>query len=598
MFEFLRKGSTSLLAKIFLAIIIIVFVFWGIGSFTSYDKDNIAKVNGERITLKEFQELYHYKLLQIRQTLGDLPEEELKKLNLKEEILQELIQRKLINDLAKELGVKVTQEELNMTLRQIPFFQEKGVFNQAKYKAFLRELGLSASSFEKLIYADLLQQKLKTLITSPLLVSKEEVQDFTNFYFQRLSLEEFILPLEVCEKEVKAEEKDLESYFHAHRDMYVEDERVKLAYFKLPFEGDVDVSEVELKNYYSQNLNRFKEPFKVKLRKLFVPGLSEVSFKKAEEERKKIKALKDFASFGVSNGEWFEEDALPQEIKSIIKSSRVGDILGPLKTSQGYLILGIEEIKEGGILKFEEVKPKLKEELKKEKIKEKVRAKANEIYAQVVKENGLKLWADKRGIKVELTDYLTIEDLARLFYSRELAHKILKGGRGDYFSPLETEKALYLIEILDKKPKRNLSFEEAKELVKRDFLKEKRKAVCESKVQAFFEKSKSQKNYTTLASEFGFKINKVELQRKDLPEEIANFISQTGLINKPLWTEKEVKLIYLIKISPPEKAPSEEEYTFISQLLLKYKGEALLKNILENYQKKAKIKIYPLFQQL
>ncbi|MFN3921293.1 MAG: peptidyl-prolyl cis-trans isomerase [Caldimicrobium sp.] len=394
------------------------------------------------------------------------------------------------------------------------------------------------------------------------------------------------------------DEKALESYFHAHRDMYVEEEKVKIAYMKLPFEGEVEVSEEELKNYYSQNLTRFREPFKVKMRQLIIPGVSEVSLKKAEEEKKKVKEIKDFALFGVTKGEWFEEDALPQEIIHIIKNSKAGDILGPLKTSQGYLILGIEEIKPESILKFEEVKNKLIEELKKEKIKEKVKAKANEIYSQIVRENSLKLWAEKRGIKVNISEYLSLEDLAKLFYSRELAQKVFKGGKGEYLSPLEAREAIYLVEILDKKPKRNLNFEEAKEKVKRDYLNEQGKEICEAKVQNFLEKSKTHKDYDTLAKDLGFKVNKIEVQRKDLPEEIIHSFTQIGLINKPLWGEREVKLIQLIKISPSDKMPSEEELSSIAQLLRKYKGEALLKNIMDNYQKKAKIKIYPLFQQL
>ncbi len=598
MFDFLRKGATSIYAKIFLAVIVIVFVFWGIGSFTTSEKDVLAKVMGEKITLREFQEFYHYKLLQFRQTLGDLSEEELNRLNLKEQVLQELIKRKLLSQLAEDYGVKITQVELNMALKAIPFFQEKGQFDEQKYRAFLRELGLSQASFEKLLYTELLEEKIKTLITSPILVSKEEVQDFANFYFQKLEIEEYILPIEVCEREVKVNEVDLENYFHSHRNDYVEEEKVKLAILKLPFEGEVELTEEDLKNYYTQNLHRFREPFRVKIRKLFIPGVGEDALKRAQEERAKIKTLKDLEALGSKNGEWFEEGALPLEIKNFVRGAKPGDIIGPLRASQGYLILGIEEVQPERVLKFEEVKVKLVEELKKEKVREKVRAKANEIYAQIVRENGLQAWAQKRGIKLEYTSYLTLEEVSKYFSSREEAKKVFKAGKGDYFSPFESDKAIFLTEILEKKPKRNLNFEEAREAVKRDFLREKGKEVCETKIKNLVERSKSQKDISIIAQELAFRVNKKEIIRMDLPDELVDTLLKPGFSEKPLWSKGEIKLIHLTKITPQEKPLTSEEQALITQLLLKHKGEVLLKNLIESYQKKAKIKVYPLFKQL
>lgn len=323
MFEFLRKGATSIFAKVFLAVIVIVFIFWGIGSFATSEKDLLAKIGDQKVSLREFQEFYHYNLIQIRQALGDISEEDLKKMNFKEQVLKELLQKKLLEIIAKDLGIKVTAEELRIALGHIALFQERGEFNESKYKAFLREIGLSASSFEKLIYSQLLEEKIKNLITAPLILSKDEVKDFANFYFQELELEEYILPFEDCEREVKFTEEDLENFFHAHRDRYVEEEKVKLAYLKLPIQGEIEISEEELKNYYSQNLVRFREPFKVKLRKFFVPGLSEISYKKAEEFREKLKTLKDFDKLGVNSGEWFEEESLPSEYKDLIKTSKM-----------------------------------------------------------------------------------------------------------------------------------------------------------------------------------------------------------------------------------------------------------------------------------
>ena len=51
----IRKFSTTIYAKILLAIVIIPFVFWGMGGvFTSGDKNIIVKIDDEKYSIQEF----------------------------------------------------------------------------------------------------------------------------------------------------------------------------------------------------------------------------------------------------------------------------------------------------------------------------------------------------------------------------------------------------------------------------------------------------------------------------------------------------------------------------------------------------------------
>lgn len=597
MFDFLRKGATSLFAKLFLAVIVIVFVFWGIGYYGISDRGILAEVNGEKINLKEFQEYYNFKFLQLKQVFGEASREDLEKMKFKDLVLQDLIRIKLTQKLAQDLGLKVTQEEINFAISQLPAFQQEGRFNPSGYLTFLREIGLTPATFEKMIRADLLEQKLKGLLMATILVSQDEVLEFARFYNQKLTLQEYTLSIDACQRDVRWDEKTLESYFNAHRDLYVEEEKVKISYYALPIAGEVEVREEEIKNYYAQNINRFREPFKVKLRRIVVPAHDPEAQKKAQETRGKIKDLKDFAVFGSKTSEWFEDQALPEELKNILKIAKKGDILGPIKTSQGYMILGVEEVQPERVAKLEEVKEKILSEIKKVKLREKVKNQANELYTKIITENGLKRWAEKNQVKLVETGYLTKEELSKLFNSQEVGNKVFKQGKGDYLSPLETEKAIYLVEILDKRPKRNLTFEEAKEKVKGDFLKEKGKEICEGRVKGFLVKAKGTGNPPQLAQEMGFQVQTREVLRKDSPE-ILVFRGKPGLIEEPVSTGEAIKIYYIQKIEDSPQNPSPEELKGFRNTLLEMKREEVLKRYLEGYQKRAKIKVYPLFKQI
>jgi peptidyl-prolyl cis-trans isomerase D len=606
MFKFLRKGATSLLAKIFLAVITIVFVFWGIGTFTAGRRDLVAEVNGIPITLREFREFYNFQLFQLRQTFGELSQEDLKKLNFKEQILQSIAQAKLLEKKAEEMGIKITPLEIGYAISRIPSFQVNGKFNPTKYKLVLREIGITSEFFEKLIKQDLLRKKIELLLTSPLIVSKEEAREFLKFFKQKLDFIEASIPLSSCEKEVKVTEKKLKNYYLTHRDIYVEPEKVKIAYLFFPYKGKVKVTEEEIKNYYETHLDEFKEPFRVKLRRIFVPVIGKDSFKQAEKIKKSLKSIKDFEKFGYKQGIWVNEEQIPPDLLPLLKSAKKGAIIGPVKVGGGYFILGIEDIKPTRLLKLDEVKAKIRKKLEEEKIKEQVKDRAVEIYGKVVEENGLTAWAKKYKKELKYTDWMKRDQLLRLIPSFSAINKIFKTTKGDYLSPIETSKGIYLVEIVDKKPPRTLKFEEVKERVKKDFLKDEGKKVCEAKSQKLISEIKKSKNFLqTLFKKAGFRFKELKLMREDFRNyyspEIAEVLENTGkpgLIERYFWDGEFYKIFYIKKIKPFNGKITQQELDKISRQLLVEKRRKFLETWFRDLRESANLKIYPLFKNL
>ena len=71
MLSLMRKHAGSWMIKVLLAAIVIVFVFWGVGSWTSQRQNRVAKVNGAWITVDEYKSTYTQLLEQVRQTFGN-----------------------------------------------------------------------------------------------------------------------------------------------------------------------------------------------------------------------------------------------------------------------------------------------------------------------------------------------------------------------------------------------------------------------------------------------------------------------------------------------------------------------------------------------
>jgi len=597
MFEFLRKGATSIFAKIFLAVIVIVFVFWGIGTFTGDRSQVVAEISGEKITAKEFREYYNYQLYQLKLAFGEGSQEIAKDPKFKEEVLFDLIRKRLLRKYAESLGLSVSEKEVEMYLAQIPAFQDRGSFNPAKYQTLLREVGITPKFFEELLKQDLLEQRLSSLINSALFTTKKEAEDFAKFYFQTLHFKLAELPYSSCANELKPTDSDLENFFLTRRDLYTEEKKVKLVYHFLPFEGTAEVSEKEIKDYYEKNLTRFKEPFKVKLREIFIEGTDQTAFTKAQSLRAEIKDLKDFAKHR-SISQWYDENSVPPELRNLIKSAKPGLILGPLKVEGGYLIVGVEEISPERLLKLEEVKSRIISELKQEKIKANVIAKANELYTKVVKEDGLTNLYQKEGTKLEETPYLTKKELLNLIQDSQTVDKVFKEKKGAYLPPVQTPKGVFLVEIKDKKEKRNLEFSEVKEKVKEDYLKEKGKALCEDKAKSLIALVKKGEDFVKTAQAKGFKILESTVKRKDFDPQIGlSKDLKLGIIEEPRVLEDRTQVLYLEGVENPANLKP-EEISLAKEALISLKKEVIQRALFKDLQDKKSIKIYPLFKQL
>ncbi len=606
MLRFLRKGATSLYVKLFLVIIVIVFIFWGIGNFTSERKNLVAKVNGIPITLKEFQEYYNFQISRLKQAFGELSSKDLATLRLKEQVLEELIKLKLLEDQAEKLKIKITPVEVTYAISQIPSFQENGKFSPAKYQYILRELGISPEFFEKLIKSDLIYQRLKLLLTAPVIVSEEEIKEYLKYNKQILEILEVDLPLRECMQKITFTEKDLEKYYLAHRDIYKEEEKVKLSYFFIPYETKVKVTEDEIKRYYEENIEKFRTPLRVKLKRIFISADQPDAFEKAKAIRAELKSFSDFSKFGEIKSEWFEESALPDTIRELIKASHPKDVIGPLKTPSGYLILGVEEIQPQRVLKLSEVESEIRKFLEREKIVNETKEKANKIYAEIVKSNSLSLWAKEENVTLNETEWLTQKELGEKFNNFKLAQKVFNSPKGEFFAPIDIPQGILLAEIKDKKPERTLSFEEVKEKVKSDFLNDKGKEFCENKAAGLIADLKNKEKITQndpIFREFNtkeFRINRYELREifSPLISQELNNVGKSGLIEKPLWEKDTLKIFYIQNILPFEGEIKENEISEAFFDLLREKREISFKIWYQLLREKAKIKIYPIFEKL
>ena len=180
MLDLMRRHAQSWIIKAALGGIIIVFIFW-YGWSGPRDKtgDYAAKINDTVITPDSFRSVYDSRMEQIRLRFkGSMPPELLEKMNLKKEIIQEMVNQTLLVQEAERLGFMVTTEDLIQDIRSNPMFQRNGVFDESVYRYALNAIRMTPSMYEQARRQELLSSQVSNLLTEGVKTDSEEIKRF------------------------------------------------------------------------------------------------------------------------------------------------------------------------------------------------------------------------------------------------------------------------------------------------------------------------------------------------------------------------------------------------------------------------------------
>jgi len=153
----IKKATKSFLAKILIAIIILPFLFWGMGDvFSTGNQNVVVTIDSEKVSAQNFVEYVN------RLNLSKEQRNTLAKTNLLDKILSDYVGKKIMALEIIDQGVNLNNQSLKEIITTDDTFREDNKFSRTKYEKFLLESGISAPVFEKNISA---QEKKRQLLT-------------------------------------------------------------------------------------------------------------------------------------------------------------------------------------------------------------------------------------------------------------------------------------------------------------------------------------------------------------------------------------------------------------------------------------------------
>ncbi len=214
----ISKHTKSLFIKILVGIIILPFVFWGMGDvFRGGNQNIIATINDEKISTKDFMDYL------ARLNIPDKERQNLSKNNILDKILEDYIGRKVIQLEVKNFGIKVNDNSLKNIIINNKLFFKNNKFSRTAYEKFLLENSITAPAYESI------------------LVEQEKKRQLLDFLSKGVSTPEFLIKNEFMK----------------------ENQNKKIKYINLNnFYNTRSPSVQEMKKIYESNIDSFTEVYK------------------------------------------------------------------------------------------------------------------------------------------------------------------------------------------------------------------------------------------------------------------------------------------------------------------------------------------------
>jgi len=207
-----RKFSSSIFAKILLGIVVIPFVFWGMGSsFTSGSKNIVLKIDKDKYSIEEFANFI--------QTNSSANEKiNANKIN---QFIAMFVANKLIKKEVEYFKIELSDDALAKLIKNQTEFQRDGVFSRTEYEKFLIEKNISAVMFENNLLNLEKKKHFLELIGGGVMPSNFLINNSFNRINQKRNVEIINLN-KAFENQINFTEKEITDYYKNNKEKFSE----------------------------------------------------------------------------------------------------------------------------------------------------------------------------------------------------------------------------------------------------------------------------------------------------------------------------------------------------------------------------------------
>lgn len=441
MMDNLRAAANHVVLKIILGLIILSFLLTGVVSYQGSAGDYAAKVNGQVIERAQLEQAFQSERSRMQQELGDrfsaMAGNEGYMQQMRQQVLSQLIDKSLLDQYAKTLGLSASDDQVKDAIRKESYFQTDGKFDNAKYLDLIARSGFSADQYAQYTRQRLINQQMIQGFGGSEIVAPNEAQSMVALVLQEREVRLATIDLNAMMAKQTVSDEELKAFYEQNKNSFIAPEQVKVSFIPLDaaaLQDKVTVSEADISAYYDQHQSSYGQPER---KKFSVIQLKDEADAKAVLEQ--LKNGGDFAALAKEKStdiisrrtggemDWMEPDTTPDELKQANLTEK-GQLSGVVKSSVGYLIVRLDDTKPALVKPLSEVHDAIAKQVKQEKAVDAFYALQQKVSEAATSDNeSLASAEEAAGIKATHTEWFTRDAIPAALNFKPVVQAIFDG---------------------------------------------------------------------------------------------------------------------------------------------------------------------------
>lgn len=364
----MRERMSGIVLTVIILVLCVAFALWGIQFYLRGrgGLDTVAVVNRVKITREYFQAEYERARQRVMQQMGkDFSFDQQTQQQLRKMVLSQLIQSQAIYQEARNLGFRISQQQVDSVLVHTPAFQMNGQFSPDRFQQVLSSMLYSEVGFMEKLKQDMTVNQLQSGLIGTAFALPDEVEKMVQLLYQKRDIGYAIIPQSKFLASVTISDDDIQKYYQEHQDRFRTPEKVSIEYLELSADNlktKVEVTSDEIKQFYTNNIDRYSRPERWQIDSVFVPVAKDASSHAVSSAEKRAAELAKQGAFqGKPN--WIVVGEVPQDFIAALRTLKPGQVSAPIQVATGFYVLKLLQVKKAEVKPFNEVQAEVKKAL-------------------------------------------------------------------------------------------------------------------------------------------------------------------------------------------------------------------------------------------
>lgn len=537
MLKTMRKNVKALKPTLWIIIatfVIAIFTIWG-GAGRLGEGDGtgaLVTIGREKISADAYLQTLRQRLEAMKKQYNQLDRNLIQQLNVPQQVLQQLVEQRLLLQIAKDMHLQASPNEVRDRIVSYPVFQKDGQFIGFKdYKQILDYNRIKLADFEDSLKDEIVIGKVMQILTAGVTASGEEVWADYKKRNESARIEYLVAEKDKMETPEKPDAASIQAQFEKNKAQYKIPEKrtADFVFFKTEdLKKEVKTTDADVEKYYRDNISQFRDAEKIRVSRVFLPFAGKDKAQvaaQAADVAGKAAAGEDFAGLArkysgddkaKDGGDWGLTAWASLDAKETeeIRKLEAGKTSGVIETSDGASILKVTEKTPEATRPLTEVAATVKGILEEQKARELAADKAVRIEKAARKGKSLDVAAQKEGLKIRSTGALKQGDPLEDFDPSGSFSQALFGLKEKEIStPVYTYTGIGLAQLRKIEPEREAKLEEVTVDVEKDILDARKKEKALEKLNGV--RAEIRDNWEEAAKKNGLELKTVEAHKRD-----------------------------------------------------------------------------------